>query len=147
MKITIESYVCTICKRRNIKLWHPKDEELLICAECAEKRQKLLQYKEIKWKKEKDGSQTGTYTGRSIQLPKWEVNEEGNVPSYDGPGPNGLPAYMTDILIVDLSDVSTLYSSGYTIIVPAYPNENGSLENNAFVSENILKWWKDLPTR
>ena len=42
------------------------------------------------------------------------VNDKGQVPSYHGPGPEGLPMKMTDQLIVNLKDVSTSYSSGET---------------------------------
>ena len=47
MKIKTENYVCSICGKRNVKLWRPyMDTSPLICAECAEKRQESREYEE-----------------------------------------------------------------------------------------------------
>ena len=61
MKINTEKYVCSICGKGNVKLWHPfLGIYPLLCSECAEKRQTPLI----------------TYTK------KWEVNEDGKIPTY-----------------------------------------------------------------
>ena len=148
MKIKTEKYVCSICGRRNVKLWRPyMDTAPLICAECAEKRQTPHEYEETKWQKEENGWYTGKFTGKKLPLPEWKVDENGQVPSYTGPGPDGVPACMTDKLIVDLSDVSTSYSSGSTSMVPACPDEDGDFWCYTSVPEEFCKWWNELPTR
>ena len=148
MKIKTENYVCSICAKRNVKLWRPyMDTSPLICAECAEKRQESREYKETIWSKEANGWYTGKFTGKKLPLPKWTVNENGKVPSYLGPGPDGVPTSMTDQLIVDLSDVSTSYSSGSTSMVPACPDEDGDFWGYTSVPEEFCKWWNELPTR
>lgn len=148
MKIKTENYVCSICGKRNVKLWRPyMDTTPLICAECAEKRQTPYEYEETIWQKEDNGWYTGKFTGKKLSLPKWEVDEKGKVPSYQGPGPDGEPRSMTDQLIVDLSDVSTSYTSGSTSMVPACPDEDGEFWGYTSVPEENCKWWEELPTR
>ncbi len=148
MKIKTENYVCSICGKRNVKLWRPyMDTSPLICAECAEERQTPKEYEETIWAKKADGSYTGTFTGKNLPLPKWKVNEKGKVPSYLGPGPNGVTESMTDQLIVNLADVSVSYSSGSTSMVPASPDENGDFWGYTSVPEEVCKWWEELPTR
>lgn len=148
MKTNTENYVCSICGKRNVKLWRPyMDTSPLICAECAEKRQESREYEEKIWSKEANGWYIGKFTGKKLPLPKWKVNENGKVPSYIGPGPDGVPACMTDQLIVDLSDVSTSYSSGSTSMVPACPDEDGDFWGYTSVPEEFCKWWNELPTR
>lgn len=106
MKIKTENYVCSICGKRNVKLWRPyMGTAPLICAKCAEKRQSPQEYEETIWKKEGEDQYVGTFTGKKLPLPKWEVNDKGKVPSYFGPGPEGMPERPTDQLLVDLSDV------------------------------------------
>ena len=64
MKIKTDNYVCSICGKRNVKLWRPyMDNAPLICAECAEKRQTPQKYEETIWKKESEGHYTGELTG------------------------------------------------------------------------------------
>lgn len=148
MKIKTENYVCSICGKRNVKLWRPyMDTTPLICAECAEKRQTPYEYEETIWQKEDTGWYTGKFTGKKLPLPKWKVDEKGKVPSYQGPGPDGEPRSMTDQLIVDLSDVSTSYTSGSTSMVPACPDEDGEFWGYTSVPEENCKWWEELPTR
>lgn len=148
MKIKTENYMCSICGKRNVKLWRPyMDTAPLICAECAEKRQTPCEYEETLWQKEDNGRYTGTFTGKKLPLPKWEVDENGHVPSYQGPGPDGKTRIKTDQLIVDLSDVSTSYASGSTSMVVACPDENGDFWGYTSVPEEACKWWKNLPTR
>ena len=148
MKIKTENYVCSICGKRDVKLWRPyMDTEPLVCAECAEKRQTPQEYEETIWHKEEDGSHTGTFTGKKLPLPKWKVDEKGKVPSYFGPGPDGETKCVTDQLIVDLSDVSTSYTSGSTTMIPASPDEDGEFWGYTSVPEEVCKWWEELPTR
>ncbi len=137
-------YECSICGRQNVKLWRPyMDTEPLICATCAEERQSPKEYVVCVWKEQGD-YHVGTHTERKLPLPKWEVNVEGKVPSYFGPGPDGFPMGMTDQLIVNLKDVSQAYSSGETTMVPAVPDEDGEYTS---VPENRCKWWEELPTK
>lgn len=140
-------YQCSICKRQNVKLWRPyMGNEPLVCAICAEERQIPHEYDECVWKKE-DDVYVGKPTGRKLPLPRWEVNEEGKIPSIDGPGPEGLPMSMTDQLIVNLEDVSPSYSSGHTNLIPAVPDEDGIFWGYTSVPEDRCKWWNELPTR
>lgn len=67
MKIKTENYVCSICGKRNVKLWRPyMDTTPLICAECAEKRQTPYEYEETIWQKEDNGWYTGKFTGKNF---------------------------------------------------------------------------------
>lgn len=147
MKIRTDNYVCSICGKRNVKLWRPYMGTVpLICAECAEKRQTPREYEEKIWHQEDNGWYIGIFTGKKLSLPKWKVDEKGKVPSYYGPGPAGQPARMTDQLIVDLSDVSTAYSRGVSM-VPACPDEDGKFWGYTSVPEEVCEWWDELPTR
>lgn len=143
----MKKYACSICGREHVKLWRPyMDTEPLICATCAEERQSPREYDECKWTKKAD-HYVGNPTGKKLPLPKWTVDENGKVPSYNGPGPKGLPLEMTDQLIINLKDVSEAYASGETTMVPAVPNENGDFWGYTSVPEERCKWWKELPTR
>ena len=125
MKIKTENYVCSICGRRGVKLWHPfLDISPLLCAECAEKRQTPL----IAYKK------------------RWKVDEDGRVPSYIVF--NVLSENMTNRLYVDLSEVSgSVFSSKCTSMVPAYPKEDGYFYCYNREPEELRNWWNSLPTR
>ena len=148
MEIKTDNYVCSICGKRHVKLWRPYgDTEPLICAECAEQRQSPREYEEKIWSKTEDGHFIGKFTGKKIPLPKWEVNEKGEIPTDMGPGPEGQPLPMTYQLLVDLSDVSTEYSSGESAVVPACPDEEGDFWSYTCVPEENRKWWEELPTR
>lgn len=145
-------YGCSICGKKNVKLWRPYgDSAPLICAECAEERQSPMEYTELIWKKDEgyDDRWIGTPNKdkKKLPLPKWKVDEMGRVPTYDGPGPEGLPPTMTDQLIVDLCDVSKAYSSGRTTMIPACPDEDGNFWCYTVVPEDVCKWWNELPTR
>ena len=140
-------YECSICGKQNVKLWRPyMDTEPLICATCAEERQSPEEYDEYTWEKHED-NYIGTPTGKKLPLPKWEVNAEGKVPSYFGPGPNGVIMEMTDQLIVNLKDVSQSYSSGETTMIPAIPDENGDFWGYTSVPGARCRWWNKLPTK
>lgn len=149
MKIKTDNYVCSICGKRNVKLWRPyMDTDPLVCAECAEKRQAPREYEKKIWYKESEGRFSGEFTGERLPLPKWEVNEQGKIPTDMGPAPEGMTMIpMTDELLVDLSDVSTSYSSGTTSMIPACPNEEGDFWGYTCVPEENCKWWEELPTR
>lgn len=107
MKIKTDNYVCSICRKRNVKLWRPYMDTRLICAECAEKR----------------------------QSPHEHVEKIGQ------------PIPMTHQLLVDLSDISIVYSSGKTFIIPACPDDKGNFWAYTSVPEENYKWWEQLPTR
>lgn len=144
----MENYRCTVCNRTGVKLWRPYgDSEPLICASCAEKRQVSMTYKETTWVKE-GTTYIGTPTGKELELPKWTVDEFGEVPSYKGPPPVGASTRKTDQLIVDLKDVSECYQSGNTTMIPAVPydNEKDSFYTYLSVPEKLVKWWVSLPT-
>ena len=99
------------------------------------------------WSTNEKGWYCGRFTQKKLPLPKWEVNEKGKIPTDMGPGPEGMPIPMTDQLLVDLSDVSTSYTSGDTSMVPACPDEDGNFWNYTSVPEENCKWWEKLPTR
>ena len=148
MKMKTDNYVCSICGKRNVKLWRPyMDTSPLICAECAEKRQSPREYEEKVWSTNEKGWYCGRFTQKKLPLPKWEVNEKGKIPTDMGPGPEGMPIPMTDQLLVDLSDVSTSYTSGNTSMVPACPDDDGNFWGYTSVPEETCKWWEELPTR
>lgn len=149
MKIKTDNYVCSICGKRHVKLWRPyMDTAPLICAECAEKRQTPREYEEKIWSKEGEDRFSGIFTGKRLPLPKWEVNEKGKIPTDMGPAPEGMTMIpMTDQLMVNISDVSTAYSSGRTSMIPACPDEDGDFWGYTSVPEENCKWWEELPTR
>ena len=148
MKISTDNYVCSVCGRRDVKLWRPYgDTYPLICAECAEKMQAHYEYDEVIWFPDGEKGYKGRFTGNTIPLPKWTVDDDGLVPSYEGPGPEGVPERKTDQLIVDLSSVSEVYKSGQTCMIPAAPVGNNSFWGYMSVPEEVCKWWKELPTK
>jgi len=119
--------------------------EPLICATCAEERQTPHEYHETIWSPNYDGSYSGTMTNKLLPLPKWSVDENGQVPSYQGPGPDGCNHSMTYKLIINLKDDGEKQS-----MVPAIPDEsmdNGIAGVTHQVSEEGFKWWAELPTR
>ena len=75
MKIKTDNYVCSICGKRNVKLWRPyMDTAPLICAEYAEERQSPREYEEKVWSKVGEERFSGKLTGKRLPLPKWKVN-------------------------------------------------------------------------
>ena len=135
---------CTICGKEHVKLWHPfVDTVPLLCASCAEERQVPRKCDECVWE-EKTGFYVGNPTGKKLPLPKWTVDEKGKIPSHDGPGPDGSPFSMTDLLLVDLKDVAD-YSE--MTLVPAVPNENGIFIRYPSEAKERYEWWESLPTR
>ena len=150
----MRNYVCSICGKKNVKLWRPyMDEYPLVCAECAEKRQVPIEYDELSWetnsKKDKDCFPLiGKPTGKKLILPKWKVNEEGLVPSYLGPDHEGKLIPITDQLIIDLSDLfSSDNYSGQTTMIPACPNGDNLFYSYSSVPDDVCKWWKKLSTK
>ena len=128
----------------------------LICAECAEKRQSPKEYDEVVWEEDKSiNGYRGIPTKNKLPLPKWTINKEGKVPSYNGPGPHGFNDIMTDQLIVDLSKDFDKLSSGETTMIPAVPytkvsaipDEEDNFWGYSVVPENLCEWWRKLPTR
>ena len=100
MKIKTDNYVCSICGKRNVKLWRPyMGTEPLICAECAEKRQSPREYREEVWETNKQ-LESCTLTITSHPLPNWKVNKKGKIPTAVGPVSDGRPLPMTYKLLV-----------------------------------------------
>ena len=125
MKINTEKYVCSICGKGNVKLWHPfLGIYPLLCSKCAEKRQTPLI----------------TYTK------KWEVNEDGKIPTYII---NDIPSEsMTNRLNVNLVGIPGItISFTCTSMVPAYPIEGGYFYCYNREPEELRNWWNSLPTR
>lgn len=149
MKIKTDNYVCSICGKRNVKLWRPcLNDAPLICAECAEERQSPREYEEKIWTKVGEKHFSGKLTGKKFPLPKWKVDENGEIPTDMGPAPKGMTEIpMTDQFLVNISDVSTACASGRTSMLPACPDEYGDFWEYTSVPEEICKWWKELPTR
>lgn len=144
----MNSYACSICGKEHVKLWRPYGgTEPLICATCAEERQTPQEYRECIWGKLPDGNYKGTFTGNMIPMERWKVNEDGQIPSCSGPGPDGKTFQMTDQLKVNLKDVSKIYKSGHTNMIPAVPDAGGDFWCYSAVPDKFCKWWYNLPTR
>lgn len=142
-----KEYKCSICGKLGVKLWRPYGGcELLVCAECAEKRQSPIEYDEVTWKKEGE-KYIGEPTGRKLLLENWKVNEKGKVQNYDGPGPEGIQREMTYQLIVNFKKYG--YASGKTTLIPAIPYENCDDEfwKYGATPQEKVEWWENLPTR
>lgn len=136
-----EDYVCSICEKKHVKLWRPYGQSNpLICAVCAEERQRPYEYEEVIWIKDGYDGYMGKHTGKKLPLPKWVVDETGRVPSYQGPGPEGKTRHMTDHLLVTLD-------YGNVDMIPAVPDEDGNFWCYTTVPESFCKWWNNLPTR
>lgn len=121
------NYCCSFCGRRNLKLWRPKEAQLpLVCAECAENRQTTgpccAKVEEI--------------MGRRLFVPRWEVNEQGEIPSCVACGNARTKSQMTNCLYVKLD------TGVCTELIPALPRNDGQ---NETVETN--EWWEKLPTR
>lgn len=139
------TYKCSICGRKNVKLWRPYGNDLpLICAFCAEKRQSPLEYQEIIWSETPNGY-TGEHTGKKLPVPRWTVNCEGFIPSCHGPGPKGTTLAYTDQLIINLSDVDERYSSGETTMIPAVQKSTDSFYNYMVIPETRYQGWQRMP--
>lgn len=134
-----KTYECSICKRKNVKLWRPyMDTKPLICAVCAEERQSLEMYDERAWKKV-SGIYKGKLTGTKLPLPKWKINEEGNIPSYKGPGPYGEPIEMIDNIRVNIEEFPNIASLKSICMVPAIADGEGCFYADNFVPEQLKK--------
>lgn len=142
-------YVCSICGSVGVKLWRPYGgTDILICALCAEERQSPYEYDDLNWQKDiKENCYIRIKTGRKLKLDKWKVDKKGLVPSYRGPGPKKLKQEKTDQLIVDIGDVSELYTSGNTIMIPAVTDDNSNFYCYGALPEALCVWWRNLPTR
>lgn len=137
------NYVCSFCGKGDVKLWRPKElSSPLICACCAEKRQTKLSYKELKWEKLRNSAYHGTPTGRTLPLKAWKVDADGCVPSYNGPGPKGVPTCRTTDLIVSFEIEGKLTQ---VTLVPAIDSGNGTFYVS--IPRPMLNWWKRIPTR
>lgn len=141
-------YKCYICGKKGVKLWRPYgDSDPFICAQCAEKRQIKMQYNKRIWSKNPDGTVEGVRTFRWMPLPIWTVNEDGLVPSYEGPNQNGENIPSTPRLIIYLERGISERHSGKTELLPAIPHKNGGVWTYVAAPEECLLWWRNLPTR
>lgn len=142
-------YQCSICGKENVKLWRPYgNNEPLVCARCAEERQSLVMYDEVVWEKNFNGKKQaiGTLTGKKLPLKRWMVDTKGNVPSYEGPGPDGTHTGITKNLIVDLRGISEAYTSGHTTMVPAiFDPDCGEFWTNGAVPQELVEAWEKWP--
>ena len=121
-------YKCYICGKKGVKRWRPYgDSDPFICAQCAEKRQIKMQYNKRIWSKNPDGTVEGVRTFRWMPLPIWTVNEDGLVPSYEGPNQNGENIPSTPRLIIYLERGISERHSGKTELLPAIPHKNGGV--------------------
>ena len=66
-----------------------------------------MHYNEYIWSRDK---RSAHLTGRKKILPIWEVNKDGEVPSYAGPNADGLPISYTNTLIIDYNDKKMAFS-------------------------------------
>ena len=74
---------------------------------------------------------------KKCNLPKWKVDEQGEVQRFWGYGPNNELLYTkTKSLEVNLGGEIMEFDGWETTLVPAIPNEDGGYE-----------WWENLPTR
>lgn len=143
-----ETYRCHICGKKGVKLWRPYgDSEPFICATCAEKRQIKMTYCKKVWSKNPDGTFDGINTFKWFPLPPWSINDEGLVPSFDGPGPDGENKPSTEKLIIFIEREISSKHHGKTELLPAIPHKNGGVWTYAATPEEDLKWWRNLPTR
>lgn len=146
-------YECSVCGKENVKLWRPYgDNAPLICARCAEERQTPMMYDEHIWEEKIiDGKKckVGIPTGKKLPLKRWMVDAKGNIPSYEGPGPDGTPTRIVKHLIVNLKDISESYNSGHTTMVPAiFDSSCGAFWSiSAVPQKEVEEWEKWPPTR
>lgn len=64
-------------------------------------------------------------------------------------GDEGLPS---NALFIDISDISilykiSLYSTGTVLMIPAYPAENYSFYSLHSATDEVKKWWNELPIK
>jgi hypothetical protein len=144
-----KNYMCSICGKHNVKLWRPyTNTKPLICAECAEKAQVPREYKEKTWQEVEGAGCIGRPTGKIIQLPNWQIDKKGQIPSPDGPGP--ICKKVTNNLSIDLSEISHSYPSETTIMIPAVQiedDDSNEFWENGLIPKDAYKEWEKLPTR
>lgn len=110
-----------MCEKRKVKLWIPYELNplLLICAECAEKKQ--IKHKDI---------------------PEWRVDDNGKIPIFM----NGNKTVLeTDQLVVDLSDNGG--SKKETLIPACIKDDSPTFCKYAEISTEEEDNWRKLPTR
>jgi|LSQX01.3.fsa_nt_gb hypothetical protein len=160
----ISKYQCSVCEAFGVKLWRPHKDNMLraplICAECAEKRQIPRTYHVVKkWEVGTSPNDDPCWFGiyeyvqnadgeivvKKAPMPKWVVDDNGQIPSANAPGPDGNWP-MTDQLSINMSDISKTYSNESTGIAPAVPGKNGYMREYASIPTDRRNWWTQLPT-
>lgn len=142
----VKNYKCTACGKENVKLWRPWGYSgPLLCAECAESRQIPRECQELKWEL-KNNLWVGSYTGKTITMDKWHIDEKGFIPTTLSVPNKALPSAKTNKLIIDISDIDPSFGSGKVSFVPAVFDDDGSCFRIPLPSTNY-NWWKNLPTR
>lgn len=145
----MENYSCSLCGKTNVKLWRPYGHAVpLICAECAEKRQVKRTCVVYEW--EIHGVVLiGTPTGGTIELEKWKIDDEGNIPSQFIYDPNAKkPIELIEKLTVYLNDLTgNVGFQTSTLLVPAIKDEKGNFYFSEDVPIDKKEGWRKLPTR
>ena len=139
-------YKCWICKKEGVKLWRPyMDTEPLICAKCAEERQTEREYEEKSWSKQGEIF-VGTPTGKMHQLPKWEVNGKGKIPTGEGLVPDGTESEnTTNMLEIKFLPNDRVYYTYRVSMVPALPDGKGDYISYLAMPPEEYKKWEELP--
>ena len=137
-------YECSFCGKNGRKLWKPLiKKEPLICAKCAEKRQTQIIYLQRAYAKIGDKYVVTGTKGKAI-LPKWKVDKNGQVPSYDEPSIEGTPKVMVDNL-----QITVKYENGkiknYNMF-PAVLNKKGGFYRYESIPDKDYDAWEELPT-
>lgn len=136
-------YVCCYCGEKEVKLWRPFGEDCpLICAECAQKRQSKCEYPEYSFSKNNEGAYQATPTGNTFTDPKWEIDDNGTIPTYEKSATSNEATGRTDQLIVDLSREAI-----HVTLIPAVSDKYGNFYTYANITTEAYKKWLQLPTR
>lgn len=136
-------YECSFCGKEGRKLWKPQAKKILICAKCAEKRQTPITYLQREYKKIGDKLVVEGTKGKAV-LPRWKVDKNGQVPSYDGPGIEGEPKVMVDNLQITFEDDGKIRNYN---MYPAVPNGRGGFYKYESIPDKEYKKWEKMPTR
>ena len=100
-----KEYKCSFCQQSMVKLWHPEgNSSPLICAKCAEARQSVRICNEYVWSR--DGKRAKKTGNKSI-CKRWEVDDEGQIPSPVCLSQNSSPIGKITDLLVDFDGVAT----------------------------------------
>ena len=136
-------YQCSICGKRNVKLWWPEELErpFFVCADCCEK----LQSPCYRFKK------TGTnvhghdkFEAEPTRMqPEWKINGEGCIPFYK----QGVATEkMTSNLIINVSKYFpwAVFADEMKVVPVIWTNDPDEPWGSAGEDD---KEWTSLPTR